>query len=61
MEIALLSGAYKNAGDFLIETRAKELLMQIIPDANKKEYLRNKIDISIEKINAKDAIVFISG
>lgn len=61
MEIALLSGAYKNAGDFLIETRAKELLMQIVPDANIHVYLRNKIDISIEEINAMDAIVFTGG
>lgn len=56
-----MSGAYKNAGDFLIETRAKELLMQIVPDANIHVYLRNKIDISIEEINAMDAIVFTGG
>ena len=35
--------------------------MQIIPDANIHVYLRNKIDISIEEINAMDAIVFTGG
>ena len=32
MNIALLSGADKNAGDFLIVHRAKKLIEQEIPD-----------------------------
>lgn len=33
MNIALLSGAYKNAGDFLIERRMMELLQYVFHEA----------------------------
>ena len=41
MNIALLSGADKNAGDFLIVHRAKKLIEQEIPDCVLHEFKRN--------------------
>lgn len=59
--IAFLSGAYKNAGDFLIEERAKKLLLHIHPDAVIERFLRNQIEEHLEEINRCDAVVFGGG
>ena len=41
MKIALLSGAVKNAGDYLITRRTKDLLKTVIPDSEIKVMVRN--------------------
>ena len=61
MKIAFLTGAYKNAGDFLIEKRAMSLLKQQIPDSIINKYYRNKISENIDEINQCDYIVFGGG
>ena len=59
----ILSGAYINAGDFLIEKRSKELLMHHIPDAKISVLNRVNVDYSdrIEFLNSFDAIIFAGG
>lgn len=59
--IAQLSGAYKNAGDFLIEKRSNDLLKSVCPDFEVKIYLRNEIEKYYSEINSADAIVFTGG
>lgn len=62
MRIALLSGAYKNAGDFLIVNRTIELLKYVNPDCEINVYLRNEaLDHRINEINHMDALVFAGG
>lgn len=61
MEIALLSGAYKNAGDYLIEKRAKSLLEHFIPNIHCNRFLRSEINEKLDKINEMDVIVFTGG
>lgn len=61
MKIVLLSGAYKNAGDFLIVHRCKELLQYCFPNCEISEFKRN-VDLTdnLQEINASDCI-FIGG
>ena len=61
MKIAYLSGAYKNAGDFLIEKRAVELLAHVLPDMELSRFLRNEIPAHIDEINSTDAVVIGGG
>ena len=61
MKISYLSGAYKNAGDFLIEKRATSLLKYVYPDAEINVFLRNQIQDRISDINQCDFIVFGGG
>lgn len=61
MRIAFLSGAYKNAGDFLIEKRSIDLLKFVHPGVEIFRCLRNKIVESIEVISQCDNIVFGGG
>lgn len=61
MKIAFLSGAYINAGDYLIERRAIELLKYVIPDATITIILRKDILTRIEDINHSDIVVFGGG
>ena len=61
MEVAYLSGAYKNAGDFLIEERANALLKYVIPDIKINRYLRSELKENLGEINENDAIVFGGG
>lgn len=61
MDIALLTGAYVNAGDFLIEERAEELLKYAIKDVNIHKYKRNDIYKYINEINDMKAAVFSGG
>lgn len=62
MKIALLSGAYKNAGDFLIEKRCRALLQYCYPDAEISVLKRNdSFDGRIDELNSYDLIVFGGG
>ena len=62
MKIALLSGAFKNAGDFLIEKRCRELLQYCYPEAEISLLMRNeKYDSRIDEINSYDLVVFGGG
>lgn len=62
MKIALLSGADKNAGDFLIVKRAHELIQYQIPEAEIKHFRRNdSLEPFIDEINECDYLVFAGG
>ncbi len=62
MKIALMSGAYKNAGDFLIEKRSKEVLQYGYPEAEITIFKRNiSYDDRVDELNSYDAIVFGGG
>ena len=58
-----MSGAVINAGDFLIEKRAIQLLKHFIPEAQISILNRVKIDYSdkIDYLNSFDGIVFAGG
>lgn len=62
MNIILLSGAIKNAGDYLIVQRSKDLLKQAYPEStievvSRKCSLQNQLD----KLNQADVLVFGGG
>lgn len=62
MNIILLSGAIKNAGDYLIVQRSKELLKHVYPESkievvSRKSPLQNQL----EKLNQADVMVFGGG
>ena len=62
MRFALLDGAYKNAGDFLIARRSKELLKQVFPNCEILEYKRNKsLQKELADINTTDCIILGGG
>ena len=61
MKVSFMSGAYKNAGDFLIERRSIELLKYVYPNIEIKKYLRNQLEEKFDKINNADAIIFGGG
>lgn len=62
MKIALMSGAYKNAGDFLIEKRSREILQFCYPEAEIDIFKRNiSYDDKIDELNSYNAIVFGGG
>lgn len=62
MNIALMSGAYKNAGDFLIESRCKDLLETNISNARVDVLKRNvSYNEQVELLNSYDLIVFGGG
>lgn len=62
MKISLLSGAYKNAGDYLIVNRCKELILNRFPSALIKDYERKyRLDDYIDEINKSDVIVLGGG
>lgn len=62
MKIALLSGAVKNAGDFLIVDRAKKLLKSVYPDCEITEYNRLlSLQNKLEEINSHDILIFGGG
>ena len=61
MKIALMGGAYVNAGDFLIEKRSRELLEYNL-NCDVDVFKRNlAYDDKIEMLNSYDAIVFAGG
>lgn len=62
MKIALLSGAVKNAGDYLIEDRTHSLLEYVYPNSSIQIFKRNdSLSNSINKINCSDMIIFGGG
>ena len=61
MTISFLSGAYKNAGDFLIEKRAIAILNYVHKDIIVKRYLRSDLISKYDEINRTDAIVIGGG
>lgn len=62
MKIAFLSGADKNAGDFLIVDRARKLLKAMLPSCNLIEFKRNKsLSSRLESVNECDVVVFAGG
>ncbi len=61
MRISLLSGAYGNSGDSLIEFRSRCLLEHIFEDAEIRIFSRKKIKECYEDINSCDIIFFSGG
>ncbi|MCM1371295.1 MAG: polysaccharide pyruvyl transferase family protein [Clostridium sp.] len=62
MKFSILSGAYVNAGDFLIVKRTIELLKFIYKDCEIKEYKRKySLEEYIEDINNSDALIIAGG
>lgn len=62
IKIALLSGAVKNAGDYLIVERSQCLLRHLLPQSEIKIFKRNSpLDSQIDEINMFDYIVFAGG
>lgn len=58
MKISLLSGAYKNVGDFLIVKRCKEILVNQFPGCEIFEYKRNApLDENLCDINKTDILI----
>lgn len=61
VKVAFLSGAYKNAGDFLIEARSLRLLHHFVHDISIDKFLRNELSGKCEQLNGYDAIVIGGG
>lgn len=62
MKIAILSGASKNAGDFLIVKRCKELLAYFLQPEMITEFDRSQsLEPVLEQINEHDLLVFAGG
>lgn len=62
MKIVLMSGAYVNAGDFLIEQRCLRLLEKYLPKAQVDVWKRNiSCEGRLEELRAYDLIVFGGG
>lgn len=62
MKFSILSGAIKNAGDFLIAERSIQLLKYVYTNCDIKIYNRNQsLEDKLEEINASDALVFAGG
>ncbi len=63
MKIALLSGAVKNAGDYLITKRTKDLLKEVYPSARIDVLVRNNPfhNERLEKLNSADIAVIGGG
>ena len=63
MRIALLSGAVKNAGDYLITERCKQILLHAFPAASIDTYIRNNPITAemLQQINASDSVVIGGG
>lgn len=63
MKIGVLSGAYKNSGDFLIVERSIALLKYALgEDIELKVFLRNQsLDNQLDELNLCDVLVFAGG
>lgn len=61
MIISILSGAYKNAGDYLIESRSLALLKHVYPNATIRKVLRSEISEKVGELNESDILVFAGG
>lgn len=61
-KFSLLSGAFVNAGDFLIVDRTRKLLEKVYPNCVITEYKRNeKLDEYLDEINKTDALIIAGG
>lgn len=62
LKLAMMSGALKNAGDFLIVKRSQELMKRVYPNAECFFYNRcESIEPYLDEINTMDAMVFCGG
>lgn len=62
MKFSILSGAYVNAGDFLIVDRSIKLLKHIYQDCEIKIYERRlSLEKDIDEINQSDALILAGG
>ena len=61
MNIALLSGAFGNSGDSLIEYRSKRLLESIFPNDSVHVFSRKQLNERFEEIDSHELIVFSGG
>lgn len=61
MVIAQLTGAYVNAGDFLIQKRSSELLQHFLPSTEIRLFSRKDIEKDFFEIEKCDIIVFTGG
>lgn len=63
MKIALLSGAVKNAGDYLITDRCSQVLQAVYPDAEISRYIRNHPlpQEQLEEVNDADCVIIGGG
>ena len=62
MKFSILSGAYVNAGDFLIVDRCIKLIKNVFPDCEVNVYERRKsLENKIEELNNSDAIILAGG
>lgn len=62
MKFSVLSGAYVNAGDFLIVDRSIKILKNVYPDCEIKTYERRlSLEKNLDEINKSDALIFAGG
>ncbi len=62
MKFSILSGAYVNAGDFLIVHRTIQLLKNVYPDCEISIYERRKnLENDLKEINKSDALILAGG
>ena len=62
MKFVILSGAYKNAGDFLIVDRSIQLLRHVYPDCSVQIYERRfSLEENLDEINQSDALILAGG
>ena len=62
IHFSFLSGAYKNAGDFLIVERSKALLRHVYPDCQITEYERRlPLNEHLEGINKSSCVILAGG
>lgn len=62
LKIGVLSGAAKNAGDFLIVRRARQLLRCLVPGCELVEFSRNRdLTPCLDEVNGCDCVVFAGG
>ena len=62
MKITMLSGAYKNAGDFLIVDRSKKLIEKQFPNSQINVILRDKdLTEKLPELNESDALILAGG
>lgn len=62
LKFAMMSGALKNAGDFLIVKRSEELIKHVYPNAELSFFNRcTSLEQYLEEINGMNAMIFCGG
>lgn len=62
LKIALLVGKIKNAGDYLIAERTKQLLKSVYPECEVNEYIRvYRLEPQLSSLNSNDIAVIAGG